>query len=130
MTSYIALIHKDPESDFGVSFPDFPGCTTVGQSLEEARTLAQEALEFHIEGMNEDGAPLPAPSSLDTIMQNPDFADGVAFLVTVRTPGRTVRVNVTLDESLLEAIAGVSRNRSKFLAEAAWEKIERQNAAE
>ncbi|WP_199897615.1 type II toxin-antitoxin system HicB family antitoxin [Asaia platycodi] len=86
MTSYIALIHKDPEGDFGVSFPDFPGCTTVGRSLEEARILAQEALEFHIEGMNEDGAALPAPSSLDAIMQNPDFADGVAFPVTVRTP--------------------------------------------
>jgi len=84
MTSYIALIHKDPESDFGVSFPDFPGCTTVGRSLEEALTLAQEALDFHIEGMIEDGAALPAPSSLDAIMQNPDFAGGAAFLVTVR----------------------------------------------
>ncbi|GBR14677.1 type II toxin-antitoxin system HicB family antitoxin [Asaia spathodeae] len=130
MTAYTALIHKDPESDFGVSFPDFPGCTTVGRSLEEARTLAQEALEFHIEEMNKDGAALPAPLSLDTIMQKPDFADGVAFLVTVRTPGRTVRVNVTLDETLLEAIASVSRNRSRFLAEAAWEKIERQRGAE
>lgn len=128
MNSYIALIHKDGDSDFGVSFPDFPGCTTAGRSLEEARTLAQEALAFHIEGMEQDGEALPSPSSLDTIMRHPDFADGVAFLVDRRSVGKTIRVNVTLEERLLSRIADVSRNRSKFLAEAAWEKLQREQA--
>lgn len=129
MTDYIAIIHKDPESDFGVSFPDFPGCTTVGTTLDEARTLAQEALEFHIEGMVEDGDDIPAPSSLDKVMHDPDNASGVAFLVNVRTPSKAVRVNVTLEENLLSAISGVSKNRSKFLADAAWEKLQRDRAA-
>lgn len=128
MSDYIAIIHKDPESDFGVSFPDFPGCITAGSSLEEARKLAQEALEFHISGMVEDGDSIPDPSSLDKVMQNPDFTDGVAFIVHVRPPSKAVRVNVTLDESLVYAISAVSKNRSRFLAEAAWEKLDREQA--
>lgn len=128
MSSYIAIIHKDPESDFGVSFPDFPGCVTAAKSLDEARSMAREALEFHIEGMLEDGEDIPAPSTLDQIMKDPDFASGVAFLVDVRPRAKAVRVNVTLDDNLLSAIASVSRNRSKFLADAAWEKLERERA--
>lgn len=128
MSDYIAIIHKEPESDFGVSFPDFPGCITAGSSLEEARKMAQEALEFHISGMTEDGEPIPAPSPLDKVMQDPNFAQGVAFMVHVRLPSKAVRVNVTLDESLVSAISAVSKNRSKFLAEAAWEKLNREQA--
>lgn len=81
MNSFIALIRKDADSDFGVSFPDFPSCTIAGRSLEEAHTFAQEALAIHFEGIKEDGEALPSPSSLCKIMRHPDFADGVAFLV-------------------------------------------------
>jgi predicted RNase H-like HicB family nuclease len=45
---YIAHLHKDRKSDFGVSFPDFPGCVAAGRTLEEARRMAIEALAFHI----------------------------------------------------------------------------------
>jgi predicted RNase H-like HicB family nuclease len=45
---YIAYLHKDKGSDFGVSFPDFPGCITAGRNLEEARRMAVEALAMHI----------------------------------------------------------------------------------
>lgn len=68
MTRYIGLIRKDADSDFGVDFPDFPGCVSAGATLDEARRLAQEALEFHVAGMLEDGDELPAPSSLAAIM--------------------------------------------------------------
>lgn len=81
MPHYIALIHKDPDSDYGVSFPDFPGCVTAGRSLEEARTLAEKALSFHARGMAEDGEPLPAPSTLNTISALPEFAGAVIALV-------------------------------------------------
>ena len=37
---YVAIIPKDPDSDFGVSFPDFPGCITAGRTLDEAKALA------------------------------------------------------------------------------------------
>ncbi len=48
---YIAYLHKERKSNFGVSFPDFPGCVTGGKTLEEARRMAAEALSFHVEGM-------------------------------------------------------------------------------
>jgi predicted RNase H-like HicB family nuclease len=63
---YIAYLHKDGDSDFGVSFPDFPGCVTAGRTLEEARRMAAEALAMHIAGMIEDGDVVPDPSNLST----------------------------------------------------------------
>ena len=84
--NYIAVIHKDPKSDFGVSFPDFPGCITAGRTLEEAKVMAA-ALEGHIAEMRGAGEPLPTPASLDAVLANPDFADGAAFIVVqVRQP--------------------------------------------
>jgi predicted RNase H-like HicB family nuclease len=63
METYIAVVHKDEESSFGVSFPDFPGCVTSADSMEAAQRAAREALLFHIEGMKEDGEAIPPPSS-------------------------------------------------------------------
>jgi predicted RNase H-like HicB family nuclease len=120
MPSYIGLIRKDDGSDFGVDFPDFPGCVTAGATIEEARRLAEEALEMHVEGMAEDGEALPAPSSLDAIMADPANADAVAFLVTLaEATDRAVRINITLPERLLRRIDARARNRSAFLARAA-----------
>lgn len=128
MASYIALLRKDPDSDFSVDFPDFPGCITAGDTLEQARQRAAEALAFHIYGMREDGDAIPAPSSADAVMADPDNRDGFAFLVDVPEPTRLIRVNVTLEESLLDAIKGRTTNRSRFLAEAAREKLARESA--
>ena len=68
MRQFIALIHKDAGSDFGVSFPDLPGCVTAGATLDEARDMAAEALALHLEGMVEDGEAIPEPSSLEAVM--------------------------------------------------------------
>jgi len=83
---YVALFHKDDDSDFGVSFPDFPGCVTTGRTLDEAKDMAAEALALHIKGMLEDGDDLPHPSSLESITRSKDLNDnGVAFLITPKT---------------------------------------------
>lgn len=120
MTDYIALLHKDKRSDYGVSFPDFPGCVTAGRTLEEARRMAPEALAFHIEGMIEDGEAIPDPSTLDAVMKERENLDAAAFIVAVPTATeRAVRVNVTLPQSLVRRIDEVTDNRSKFLAHAA-----------
>jgi predicted RNase H-like HicB family nuclease len=120
MTSYIGLIRKDADSDFGVDFPDFQGCVSAGVTLDEARRMAQEALELHVSGMVEDGEELPAPSSLEAIMADPENGEAVAFLVTVQEPAdRAVRVNITLPERLLRRIDERAKNRSAFLARAA-----------
>src|SRR4051794_33605226 len=84
--NYIAILHKDPESDFGVSFPDFPGCITAGRTFEEAREMAREALAGHIAVMRDGGDPVPTPSPLDAVMRDPEFRDGAAFLVSLSEP--------------------------------------------
>lgn len=122
MGTYIALLRKEKDSDFGVDFPDFPGCITAGKTLEEAHKRASEALKFHIKGMLEDGDIIPEPSSLDEIMADPANKDAVSFLVTVADT-KTKRVNITLPEKDLEAIDQYARrrkmSRSAFLLEAA-----------
>jgi predicted RNase H-like HicB family nuclease len=126
MTAYIALLRKEPASDFGVEFPDFPGCVTAGKTLEEARHMAAEAIELHVEGMLEDHEPIPEPSTLDTIMDDPENRDAVAFLVEVGArPTKSLRINVTLPEDLVAAIDRVAKNRSRFLAEAAAQALGR-----
>ena len=130
MANYIAIVHKDPKSDFGVSFPDFPGCITAGINIDEAKDMAQEALALHIQGMFEDGESLPTPSKLEEIMADPDFADAAAYLV-VDVPDakpRTVRVNITVPEITLKQIDAAAKkrgmSRSSFLVHAAQNAIQ------
>lgn len=59
---YVYIIEKG-DSSFGAYVPDLPGCVAVGETREEAKNLIQEAIEFHIEGLKEDGSPIPAPNS-------------------------------------------------------------------
>ena len=124
MASYIALLRKDPDSDFGVDFPDFPGCITAAGSLAEAKRRAAEALQFHIEGMIEDDEPIPAPSGVEDIAADPDNADALPFVVTVDVPeDRAVRVNLTVRESFLRRLDAAARarrlSRSAFILRAA-----------
>jgi len=102
---YIAYLHKDRNSDFGVSFPDFPGCITAGKTLDEAHRMAAEALTLHIAGMVEDGDTIPAPSRLDALADDPARKGAVAFLVHVDPHiDRTVRINITARGKQLERI--------------------------
>jgi len=120
MADYIAIIHKDKDSAYGVSFPEFPGCVAAGDDLDEARRMTEEALALHIEGLEEDGEAIPAPSSLETIMEDANNRAGVAVLVPApETEDKILRANVTLPESLLRRIDAVADNRSRFLAKAA-----------
>ena len=124
MTSYIALLRKDATSDYGVDFPDFPGCVTAGHTLEEARHMAAEALALHVEGMIQDREAIPEASTLDTVMQDNANSDAVAFLVDVPTkPAKALRINIMLPEDLVQEIDRATTNRSRFLAEAARAKL-------
>ena len=124
MRNYIGLIHKDAESDYGVSFPDFPGVVTAGTDLDDARRMAEEALALHVEGMVEDGEAIPEPSSLEAVMADPDHKDGVAILVSLKADARkAVRINITLPEDVLREVDAFAEaeglTRSGFLARAA-----------
>jgi predicted RNase H-like HicB family nuclease len=124
MRQYIALVHKDPGSDYGVSFPDLPGCVTAGVDLDDARAMAEEALALHLAGMAEDAEAVPEPSSLETVMADRENRDAVAILVKAPTAtAKAVRVNMTMPEDELERIdkfaAEHGYTRSGFLLHAA-----------
>ncbi len=124
MASYIALLRKDPDSDFGVDFPDFPGCVTAGSTLDEARVMAAEALGGHIACLVESGHDIPESSTLDAVMADSANRDALPFLVTVDEPrARAVRVNITMPDDVLKQIDEYARahgmSRSRFLARAA-----------
>jgi len=124
MRHYIALIHKDAASDYGVSFPDIPGVITAGSTLDEARAMAAEALAFHLEGLAQDGEAVPEPSSLEEIMVIAENKDGVAVLIEAPAAEvKRVRVNVTLPADVLGEIDRYAEKegftRSGFLAQAA-----------
>jgi len=129
MANYIAVVHKDPKSDFGVSFPDFPGCITAGSSIDEAKDMAHDALSLHVKGLLEDGDNIPAPSRLEDIMENPEYSDAVAILVVSvsETKLRSVRVNITVPEDMLRRIDAIAKkrgmSRSSFLVNAAQSAI-------
>jgi len=124
MRQYIALIHKEADSDYGVSFPDLPGAITAGSNLDEARKMATEALTFHVAGLAEDGEPAPEPSSLEEIMSVRENKDGVAVLVAAPDAEvKSVRINVTMPADVLDQIDQYAERegftRSGFLAQAA-----------
>ena len=123
MTVYIALLRKDPASDYGVDFPDFPGCVTAGSTVEEAVSMASEALLFHVEGMIEDGLEVPDPSPLEGILADRHNRKAVPLLVPVDLPGKAVRVNVMVPDRDLRAIDRYAKRhgmtRSGFLVSAA-----------
>ena len=120
---YIAYLHKDKNSDYGMSFPDFPGCITAGSSLEEARSLAAQALAFHVAGMRLDGEAIPKPSTLDELRGDPAMKGAVAFLTELREPERTVRINITARKSQIAEIDRRARakglTRSSYIVQSA-----------
>jgi predicted RNase H-like HicB family nuclease len=81
MVAYIATVHKELDSDYGVQFYDFPGCISVGITIEEAKAMATEALTGHLMLMLADGDQIPPPSHLETIVTDADQKDAIAFFV-------------------------------------------------
>ncbi len=142
---YVALVHKEPDSSFGVEFPDFPGCVTAADTFEELYKNAQEVLSFHVRGMLDDGETIPEPRPLDAIMHDPEFREHVQrtrsrspsstsfmnngyFLVQLTgLRGKAVRINITVEENLLAEIDAEASarhtTRSGFLADAAREAL-------
>lgn len=136
---YPAILVRDsgapPEAPIGVVFPDLPGCTSQGDDPRHAAEMALEALATHAESMVADGEELPPPSAPGTV---PDWLDTAEseivahLLVPVELPGRSVRVNITFDEGLLQRVDRAASQhgftRSGLLAEAArnWLKREKE----
>ena len=123
---YSVVVHKDRESDYGVTVPDLPGCFSAGETLDEALHEVVEAIECHLEGLLLDSEPIPTPQPIEAHQNNQDYAGGVWAFVTVdlaKLSGKTRRVNVTLPERILTLMDNYAsqhgETRSGLIAEAA-----------
>jgi len=133
MVAVIALIHGKPGA-YGISFPDFPGCVSGGASVDEALRRGRDALDFHVESMMEVGEPLPKIRYIAEIRADPeyaeDFADAMVAVVDAEVPAKAVRVNISIDERLLDRIdraaQATGETRSGFIAAAARERLSPQ----
>jgi len=129
---YPVCIHKEPGSDYGVTVPDIPGCFSAGSTYEEALSMAQDAIEFHLETLAEEGEEIPMGSTLEVYKNEKDYEDGIWALVNVDiTPflGKAQKINVTLPGRLISKIdkaveeKSLYGNRSNFLAKAAMREL-------
>lgn len=125
---YIAFVHKDRDSDYGILIPDVPGCYSAGSTLDEAIENAVEALSGHVRMLEADGETVNPPRSADDIMRDPALAEErenaiISAVPLVRDRGSSTRINVSLDLGLLEAIDQAARRRkqtrSAYIASAA-----------
>jgi predicted RNase H-like HicB family nuclease len=82
---YAAVVEGDSDSGYSVFFPDLPGCTSGGTTLQEAALNAEQALAGHIALILEHGEPVPPPSRLDDLAQQiePEVVEAARLLVRI-----------------------------------------------
>lgn len=114
--NYPVVIHKDKESDYGITVPDLPGCFSAGETMEEALENAREAILCHAEGLMMDGESVPSPASIDSHKNYELYKDGVWALVPVdlsKISGKAKRVNITIPERLLVQVDSFAKKKGE-----------------
>ena len=110
---YPIAIEPDTETTaFGVVVPDLPGCFSAGDTLDEAMEGAEEAVAARVDAALDAGEAIPAPSSLDAIRRNPDYAGwtfGVVALDPALLDDTTERVNITLPRRVLKRLDALAQ---------------------
>ena len=134
---YVAFIHREDGTGYGISFPDFPGCVSVANTIDDAVRRGGQALAFHVEGMVKEGEDIPTPRPLEDIQNDADLAEwrqgaSFCFVPLIFDKGSPRRVNISIDYGLLRAIDDEAKRRgmtrSAFLAGAARKEIEEQTS--
>lgn len=123
---FLAVVHKDQDSAYGVSFPDLPGCFSASDAEADITANAIEALELYFED-----AEIVEPSALQDVMEREkeDLADGAALMWVpyVPRPTRQVRANISMDAGMLKAIDDEAKRlgltRSGYISQATRNEI-------
>ena len=120
-------IHKDPDSVYGVTIPDVPGCYSFGDSIDEAIKNAREAVYSHFEAMVEQGDTLEVKASrIEDLTKEEDFAGAIWALVDIdlsKIDAKPERINISLPRFVLKKIDNFTESRhetrSGFISRAA-----------
>jgi predicted RNase H-like HicB family nuclease len=128
---YWAIVEKSSDGYY-THFPDLPGATAAGDTVEESLAVAADVAAYHLQHMIEEQRPVPEPTLLEKLPRDPEVKVYARSLVAVSMPGKAVRVNITIDEGLLARIdreaTEKGSNRSAFLAELAQERLAKRLA--
>ena len=104
---YTLIIHKDDNTDYGVTIPDLPGCFSAGSSLEEAIENAEEAILTHIEGLIIDNEDIPETKTIE-IYKEINSDKNIIWAITnvdlAKLSGKVKRINITIPERILSKI--------------------------
>jgi predicted RNase H-like HicB family nuclease len=129
----IAIESGDARHAYGVVVPDLPGCFSAGDTLDDALTNAQEAVLLHLEGLLDDGKPVPTPSDVAQLRRKRGFRNWTWAVVDVdmsQLGDKAARINITLPQRILRAVDAHARrqgeSRSGFLARAALEAMRKR----
>ena len=124
---YPVYVHKDPDSAYGMTFPDFPGCFSAADDLGEISRLSQEAVEVHFDGEDME---FPTPTPIEKLAADPSYEGGFWLLLDIdlsKVNTKSVRLNISLPANLVGQIdhyaAKHHMTRSGFLAKAAIQAI-------
>jgi len=134
---YPIYLQQVKDNHYSIVVPDLPGCLSLGGTSEQALQNAIDAIEQHLDGMTQNGNPIPTPQRIEDHQKNPDFNGGIWALVKVDVSkhlGKSKRINITIPERLLKQIDKYTSthggNRSAFLADSALNYISRHHYRE
>ncbi len=116
MASYTALIDGKAGA-YGVQFPDLPGCTAMGATMEQAIQNASDAMRDWADATVTRGGVLPEPRAIEALLADHEVADEIGAgailrgIPLVRRSGRPAKANLSIDASILDAIDAEARRR-------------------
>ena len=123
------------EGKYGIVFPDFLGCVSMGETLMEVVAMGKEALQSHVDLMAQDGDVIPEPTSVDFTKLQAEFSDPddpddvepwVAVVgIEIIVPTFPNTVEVPLDTELVQEIDRIVPNRRQFIMEATRRELDR-----
>jgi predicted RNase H-like HicB family nuclease len=117
MARYIALI-DGAAGAYGIVFPDLPGCTAMGKTMDDALSNAAEALRDWVEVTEESGAKVPRARNLETLRRDSKVklalaeGAGLAAVPLVRETGKPVKANLSIDSGVLAALDEEAERRN------------------
>ena len=120
---YPVYVHRDEDTAYGLTFPDFEGCFSAADEIQDIQRMAQEAVEVHFDG---EDIPLSPPSSPEQWLGDERFEGGFWLLIdidTTKVNTKSIRINISMPEALVKRIDAVAKkqhlSRSAFLAKSA-----------